>query len=110
MPQGLIRVHLLYIFVEVFLDLYIFVNGLFFSIAKLNFCNFAHDNTLYSCIKSLENVFSNLTWDLKGALSGLREFLAFESPLKVIRSASHFTLKALFVLKIFKFLSYFVVM
>ena len=40
------------------------------------------------------------------ALSGLRQFLAFESPLKVMKNAFNFTLKALFVLKIFKFLSW----
>ena len=42
---------------------------------------------------------------LKGALSGLRQFLATESPLKMIKNALYFTSKALFVLKIFKFLS-----
>ena len=36
---------------------------------------------------------------LKGALSGLRQFLATESPVKVMKNA-------LFVLKIFKFLSW----
>ena len=41
----------------------------------------------------------------KGALSGLRQFLASESPLKMMRNAFYFTSKALFVLKIFKFLS-----
>ena len=41
----------------------------------------------------------------KGALSSLREFLATESPSKMTRNAFYFTLKALFVLKIFKFLS-----
>ena len=41
----------------------------------------------------------------KGALSGLRQSLATESPLKMIKNAFYFTLKALFVLKIFKFLS-----
>ena len=39
----------------------------------------------------------------KGALSGLRHFMAMENPLKLIRN-TYFTLKALFVLKIFKFL------
>ena len=38
----------------------------------------------------------------KGALSGLRQFLATESPLKMMKNAFYFTLKALFVLKIFK--------
>ena len=42
---------------------------------------------------------------VKGALSGLRQFLAFESPLKVMNNAFYVTLKARFVLKIFKFLS-----
>ena len=39
-----------------------------------------------------------------GTLSGLRQFLAKECPLKLMKSAYCFTLKALFVLKIFRFL------
>ena len=39
----------------------------------------------------------------KGALSGLSQFLAIESPLKMMKDAFYFTSKALFVLKIFKF-------
>ena len=42
---------------------------------------------------------------IKGALSGLREFLATESPLKMMKNSFYFTLKALFVLQIPKFLS-----
>ena len=42
---------------------------------------------------------------IKGALSSLIQFLASESPLKKMKNVFHFTLKALFVLKIFKFLS-----
>ena len=38
------------------------------------------------------------------ALSRLRQFLAIESPLKTLQNAFYFTLKALFVLKIFEFL------
>ena len=41
----------------------------------------------------------------KGALSGLRKFLAAENPLKVMKNAFYMTSKALFVLKIFKFFS-----
>ena len=41
----------------------------------------------------------------KGALSGLRQVLATESSLKMMKNAFHVTLKALFALKIFKFLS-----
>ena len=37
---------------------------------------------------------------IKGQLSGLRQFLAIESPLKMIKNAFYFTFKALFVLKI----------
>ena len=40
----------------------------------------------------------------KGVLSALRQFLAAESHLKMMKNAFHFTSKALFVLKIFKFL------
>ena len=41
----------------------------------------------------------------KGALSDLRQFLATESPLKMMKNAFYFTLKAFFLLKKFKFLS-----
>ena len=41
----------------------------------------------------------------KGALSGLRQFLATENPLKMIKNAFYFTSKVPFVLNIFKFLS-----
>ena len=42
---------------------------------------------------------------IKGTLSGLRQFLATESLLKIMKNAFYFTLKAIFILKIFKFLS-----
>ena len=42
--------------------------------------------------------------EFKGALSDLRRFLATENPLKMLKNAFYFTLKALFVLKIIKFL------
>ena len=43
---------------------------------------------------------------LKDAFSGLRQFLAAESPLKIMKNAFYFTSKAHFVLKIFKVLSW----
>ena len=46
----------------------------------------------------------------KGALSGLRQFLTTESPLKMMENAFYFTLKALFVLKILSFCLDFLVM
>ena len=42
--------------------------------------------------------------NLKGALSGLRQILATESPLKMMKNDFYFTLKAHFILKIFKIL------
>ena len=46
-----------------------------------------------------------INYFFKGALSGLILFLAIEGPLKMMKNAFYFTLKAHFVLKIFKFLS-----
>ena len=40
-----------------------------------------------------------------GALSGLRQFLAIESSIKMTKNGFHFSLKALFVHKTIKFLS-----
>ena len=45
------------------------------------------------------------TIQLLCALSGLIQFLATESPLKMMKNTFYFTLKALFILEIFKFLS-----
>ena len=45
----------------------------------------------------------SIKWE-KGRLSGLRQFLATESSLKMVKNAFYFTLKAFFILKIFKFL------
>ena len=42
---------------------------------------------------------------LKSELSGLKQFSATESPLTIMKNAYYFTLKALFVLKISKFMS-----
>ena len=44
---------------------------------------------------------------VKGTLLGLRQFLATGTPLKVMRNVFYFTLKALYVLKIFQFLFWF---
>ena len=50
---------------------------------------------------------NNFSWclsDINSALSGLRKLLTIESYLKMLKNAFCFTFKALFVLKIFKFL------
>ena len=46
----------------------IFINDLFFMIIRSDVCNFADDNTLYSCDKKLGNIFVNLKTDLKNVL------------------------------------------
>ena len=43
---------------------------------------------------------------IKGTLEGLSKFLITESPLQMMKNAFYFTLKALFVLNVFKFLSW----
>ena len=43
---------------------------------------------------------------IEDALSGLGQLLATKSPLKMVKNVFYFTLKALFVVKIFKFLSW----
>ena len=43
--------------------------------------------------------------EFKGVLSGLRQFLATETPLKMMKNTFYFTLIILFALKILKFLS-----
>ena len=44
--------------------------------------------------------------NFKGALLGLRQFFATESRLKMMENVFYYILKALFVIKIFKFLSW----
>ena len=64
------------------------------------------------CIKLLKLFWKKqmLFWKdqvaVKSALSGLIQFLVTESPLKMMKNASCFTLKALFSVKIFKFQSW----
>ena len=43
----------------------------------------------------------------KGTLSVLKQFLGTQNPLKMMKNAFYFTSKAFFVLKLFKFLSWF---
>ena len=54
---------------------------------------------MHGLCSSIKNCF-------KSTLSGLRQvFATDESPLKIMKIAFYFTLKVLFILKIFKFLS-----
>ena len=65
---------------------------------------FRKENKKSPCFLLLTGQNKQVIRSIKGALSGLRQFLATESPLKLMKNA-YFTSKALFVLKIFKFLS-----
>ena len=56
-------------------------------------------------MNSCFNDFATETNYFKGALSGLKQFLTTESPLKMMKNTFYLTSKALFVLKICKFLS-----
>ena len=47
----------------------IFINHLFLNVIKLEVCNFSDGNTLYSFIKTLGTIFSNLKYDLENVLS-----------------------------------------
>ena len=46
----------------------IFINNLFFFVLKCDICNFADDNTMYSCNKLLSKILANLRFDLKNVL------------------------------------------
>ena len=67
----------------------------------------AHFTTLVTAIVFGTNSSKSSMADGKifeGALSGLRQFLATERHLKMLKSAFHFNQKAPFLLKILKFL------
>ena len=74
----------------------------------LLFQNITHNNgfTFSSSFElfSISWYISGSTINFKGALKGLRQFLASQSPLKKMKNAFYFTLKAIFILKIFNFL------
>ena len=85
-----VSVGLLWRFIQIplsFLLLKIFRNGVSFLLSSI-----------VNCLEDLSQI--------KGALSGLRQFLATESPSRTIRNSFYFTSKALSFLKIFKFLSW----
>ena len=50
----------------------IFINDIFFFIEKSEICNFADDNTLYSCDRNLLRIKENLTFDMKNILLWFR--------------------------------------
>ena len=74
---------------------------------RKNVCAFLIKNT-FICWTRLKTAKPSATAKqlIKGALSDLRQFLATEVPLTMAKNTFCFTSKALFVLKIFRFLSW----
>ena len=78
----------------------IFINDLFFFITKSEVYNFADDNTLYSCNKKLEHVFSNLKYDLRKVLDWFKISSMKTNPGKFqfmvlgVKNIVHFTINA----------------
>ena len=60
--------------------------------------NFQEETVRLTVLKIVHSLILN-------AHSGLKQFLATESPLKMMKNAFYFTANALSILKIFKFLS-----
>ena len=52
-----------------FLIFNIFINDLYQLIKQFHICNFADDNTLYSCTENLSVIFQDLLYDLKNVLN-----------------------------------------
>ena len=72
----------------------IFENVFFFNynVWKINGCG--------DIFRALSKIYDET---FKSALPGLTQIMATESPLKMMKNAFYFILKAIFVLKIFKF-------
>ena len=60
----------------------IFINDLFLILESTENCNFADDNTLYSCSNSLETVISDLEVDISNVLDWLRVNQLVANPAK----------------------------
>ena len=90
-----------------FLTLKIYKN-LVLPLSSITFTtNRQADNHFYKYYLFVSNLLYSLksVFLIKGTLQVLRQFLTTESPLKMMKNVFYFTLKALFVFKIFKFLS-----
>ena len=58
----------------------IFLNDMLWFIEKNDICNFANDNTIYSCAKSVNDVLENLQSDLKIALKWFKDNQMMANP------------------------------
>ena len=68
-PQGSILGPLSSVFV---LLMFIFINDVFAIIKQSDICDFADDNTLYSCGEKLTEIKKNLIFDIKNILNWFR--------------------------------------
>ena len=74
--------------------------------SKLSQIQLAIDGRAGSDLRTYKFFFQSRGYTvIKSALSGLRQILPIESPLKMMRNAFHFTLKVFFFVEIFKLLS-----
>ena len=74
--------------------------------AILNHCNIFMISLTYIVLYKKTTKFKFRNSYLQGPLSGLRQFLTIESPLKMMKNTFYFMLKVLFVLEISTFLSW----
>ena len=58
----------------------IFLNDMLWFVEKTDICNFADDNTIYSCAKSVNDVIENLQSDLKIALKWFKDNQTLANP------------------------------
>ena len=58
----------------------IFLNDMLWFVEKTDICNFADDNTIYSCAKSVNDVIENLQSDLKIALKWFKDNQMMANP------------------------------
>ena len=87
-------------------NLYVILNQLLFFYKFDGFFCRRHSLMNRPCYNNLFQFMKHDNFRNLKALSGLSQFLAIESLLKMMKNAFYFTSKAVFVLKVFNFLSW----
>ena len=100
LQSSLFYLFTLFIYILVYLFSLVKANVIYVQVSFQTF-----NNLLSFVIRSYTKVTFFFRMRFNDALSGLRQFLVTENPLKMMKNAIYFTLKALFALKIFTFLS-----